>query len=365
MKKYYDLTDKIWRDLMVIPAPSHHEENRAEYIYDLLSSWGVKAEIDGAKNVILKIRGESEEAVVFAAHTDTVFPDTKPFEIKEDENNVYCPGCGDDTSSVSMLLAVIKYIIDNNKKPEKTVLFVFDSCEEGLGNLKGIKELMKNYGENVTEFYTFDGHYDKVASVSVGSHRYRVTVKTEGGHSYGAFGNKNAAHILAEGICKIYALNAPQENGKTTYNVGLISGGTSVNTIVQEASMLCEYRSVSHENLEYMKNKFEEIFDYMHSLGGDISVELVGERPCMKDVDTAKMRELTDFCIAVQKKHTGMEVIESSSSTDCNIPHSMGIPAVCVGTFMGGGTHTRQEWIEKKCMPVGFEITREIVEKYF
>lgn len=366
MKTYYDLTNKLWRELIIIPSPSHYEERRAQYICDTLLSWGLEAAyIDDAKNVILKIDGEKDEAVIFAAHTDTVFPDMEPMPFEEDDDNVYCPGCGDDTAEVAMLMSVIKYIIDRRIKPRETLLFVFNSCEEGLGNLKGIKAVMRSYGEMVNQFYTFDGQYDKVAPISVGSHRYKVTVRTEGGHSYGDFGNKNAAQILAKGINAIYDINAPQEGGKTTYNVGLISGGTSVNTIAQEVEMVCEYRSVSFENLEYMKKKFHEIFDYMRNLGAEVDVQIVGERPCMKDVDMDIMEKMTQLCISVQKKHSGCVVETVSSSTDCNIPHSMGIPAICVGAYKGGGVHTREEWVEKASIPKGFEIVKDIVLHYF
>lgn len=365
MDNYYALADKLWRELIIIPAPSHHEDKRAKYICDTLHSWGEKdAYIDEAKNVILKIDGQLSEAVVFAAHTDIVFPDTEPIPMTEDEKNIYAPGCGDDTASVAILMSVLKYITDSGKKPKNTLLFVFDSCEEGLGNLKGVRALMDKYGNSVREFYTFDGRYDKVGNVSVGSHRYRVTVKTEGGHSYAAFGHLNAANILAKGINAIYDIEVPKTGGKTTYNVGLISGGTSVNTIAQNAEMLCEYRSVSYENLEYMKKRFLDIFDYMRSLGATVEVELVGERPCMKNVDAEKMQKITEFCVDVQKKHSDCDVTLSSSSTDCNIPHSMGIPAIHAGVYMGGGAHTREEWVEKASIKKGVEIVKEIVEHY-
>ena len=365
MQQYYELTDSLWRELMIIPAPSHREERRAEYILDKLRSWGADAAyIDESKNTVLKIDGEIKETVVFAAHTDTVFPDMESMTFTEDEKNIYGPGCGDDAASVAMLMAAVKNILDSGRKPKQTMIFAFDSCEEGLGNLKGIKAVMNKYGKDVTRFYTFDGKYHRVANVSVGSHRYKVTVKTEGGHSYSAFGNKSAAHILAKGITAIYDIQLPIKGGKTTYNVGLISGGTSVNSIAQSAEMVCEYRSVSHENLEYMKSCFEEIFDYMRSLGAEVEIELVGERPCMKNVDEAAMREMTQLCIDIQKKHSGCEIELVSSSTDCNIPHSMGIPAVCVGTYMGDGTHTREEWVEKASIPKGAEIVKEVVEHY-
>ena len=330
MQKYYDLTNKLWRDLCVIPAPSHHEDKRVKYISDILLSWGINAEIDEAKNIIVKLQGKTPKTVVFEAHTDVVFPDTEALPLSEDESKVYCPGCGDDTAGVALLMGVLKYIKDNDIQPENTILIVFNSCEEGLGNLKGTK-----------------------------------AIKTEGGHSYAAFGNKNAAEILARGICKIYELKAPQEGGKTTYNVGSVSGGTSVNTIVQEAQMLCEYRSECYDNLEYMKKKFSEIFEYMRSLGGEVTVELVGERPCMKGVDEKAMREMTELGKEIQARHTGLEITELPSSTDCNIPHSMGVPALCMGTYLGGGAHTREEWVEKESLPKGFNIVKDIILHYF
>ena len=365
MQKYYDLTNKLWRDLCVIPAPSHHEDKRVKYISDILLSWGINAEIDEAKNIIVKLQGKTPKTVVFEAHTDVVFPDTEALPLSEDESKVYCPGCGDDTAGVALLMGVLKYIKDNDIQPENTILIVFNSCEEGLGNLKGTKAIMNKYGRDVIAFYTFDGIYTRVAPKSVGSHRYKVTVKTEGGHSYAAFGNKNAAEILARGICKIYELKAPQEGGKTTYNVGSVSGGTSVNTIVQEAQMLCEYRSECYDNLEYMKKKFSEIFEYMRSLGGEVIVELVGERPCMKGVDEKAMREMTELGKEIQARHTGLEITELPSSTDCNIPHSMGVPALCMGTYLGGGAHTREEWVEKESLPKGFNIVKDIILHYF
>ena len=365
MQKYYELTEKIWRDLCIIPSPSYHEEKRAEYIKNLLFSWGVDAEFDEVKNVIVKIDGKEKDTVVFAAHIDTVFYDLEVIPFHETEEKAYCPGCGDDAVSVAMLMAAIKYIKDSGKTPQNTILIAFDSCEEGVGSLKGIRTVMKKYGKDVIAFYTFDGTYDEVANVSVRERRYRVTVKAEGGHSYSDFGNKSAAEILSRGISRIYDIDAPQDKGKTTYNVGVISGGNAVNAIAAQAEMLCEYRSISRESLEYMQDRFFEIFEYMRALGGEVTVELIDDRPGIEGVDEKRQRELTDFCKTVQEKYSGIKPSECSASTDCNIPHSMGIPAVCVGTYMGGGIHSEEEWLEKKSIPIGFDITREVVMHYF
>ena len=135
-----------------------------------------------------------------------------------------------------------------------------NSCEEGLGNLKGSKQIMKDFEGRIKEFYTFDGKYPGLVDRCVGSHRYEVICETEGGHSYGAFGNNNAIAELAKLITKLYEVKVPvKENTKTTYNVGSIEGGTSVNTIAQQAKMLYEYRSDDAECVELMKNTFEKL----------------------------------------------------------------------------------------------------------
>ena len=175
-----------------------------------------------------------------------------------------------------------KFFKENNLKPEKGVLFVANSCEEGLGNLKGTRQIFKDFEGRIKQFVSYDSaSLSRVASECVGSHRYEVTVKTEGGHSYGRFGNKNAIAELSKIITKIYEIEVPcVEGSKTTYNVGGISGGTSVNTIAQEAKMLCEYRSTHAECLAVMKAKFEEIFESAKSEKVEVLVELIGERPC-------------------------------------------------------------------------------------
>ena len=364
MKQYQDLAEQILRELCVIPAPSHYEDQRAAYCAEKLRSFGfADVFVDEAKNVICEMQADSDKTVVFAAHTDVVFPDTEPLPMTEDDQNLYCPGGGDDTVCVAQLMSVMKWIKDTGMTPKYNTVFVLNSCEEGLGNLKGIRAVMERYGQAVIAFFTFDGQYNAVVDRSVGSHRYQVTVRTKGGHSFNDFGNENAARVLAMGIQMIYEIPLP-ERPKTTCNVGLISGGTSVNTIPQEASMLCEYRSESGENLGYMKEAFGKVFAAMGETA-QVEVELVGDRPGMQDVDADAQKALSDLCAGIQKKHGGMEPARNSGSTDCNIPHSMGIPAVCAGTYLGGGAHTREEWVEKASISVGVQIVADIMSTYF
>ena len=353
------------RELCSIPAPSHFEGERAKYCKAWLESVGARdVYIDDALNVVYPINCEgSKEITVFVAHTDTVFPDTEPMPYLDDGERICSPGVGDDTASLTVLLYAAKYFIENGIDAPHGVMFVCNSCEEGLGNLKGTRQLFKDYEGRIARFVSFDSGLSSIADRCVGSHRYEVEVRTEGGHSYGAFGKKNAIAELSRIINDIYSIDVPKvENSKTTYNVGIIGGGTSVNTIAQSASMLCEYRSDNEDCLTIMKERFEGIFENAKERGVFVSVRQVGNRPCMGKVDKAEIARLADLCGAIIEGATGQRVSRHSSSTDCNIPLSLGIPAICVGVYRGGGAHTREEWIEKASLPIGLEVGIKMID---
>lgn len=363
-------TKELIKQICLIPAPSHHEEKRAEYVKDWLRHIGVEnVYIDSALNVVCPINCDGRDDItVFMAHTDTVFPDmTEPMPYSEDEENIYSPGCGDDTACLAIMLMAVEYITQNKITPESGILFVANSCEEGLGNLKGVKQIMADFDGRVKELYTFDGQYTNLEKGCVGSHRYKITVKTEGGHSYGDFGNNNAIHVASELVCNLYSCNVPKEEGtKTTYNVGGITGGTSINTIAQECEFLYEYRSDSVKCLEIMKNFFEEEIKKARNKGtAEIQVEVIGIRPCADGVDEDRLSQMAERCVSVSEKYSGLSCEVGSGSTDCNIPQSMGIPAVCPGVYLGGGVHTREEWVQKSSIPIGMRIAFEIILDYF
>lgn len=356
-------------DLVAIPAPSHHEEQRAEFCKKWLEEQGAEGVyIDEALNVIYPINCEGrDDIVVFAAHTDTVFPDMEGFAVARDEKNFYAPGIGDDTMSLAIMMMVAKYVIQNKISPKCGVLVVGNSCEEGLGNLKGTKQLMKDYAGRVKKFYTFDGKYNNICCKCVGSHRYEVVCETKGGHSFGAFGNSNAIAELSRLISELYEVQVPQKaDTKTTYNVGLIEGGTSVNTIAQSAKMLYEYRSDDAECLAIMEKTFLDAIDRANARGkGKFTYKIVGIRPCGGDVDTEIHEEMIKRVIEICEGYSGIECRREKGSTDCNVPMSMGIPSVCPGIYFGGGAHTREEWVQIDSIPVGLRICFDIMMDYF
>lgn len=367
--KNKDLLFCTLRELCAIPAPSHHEEARAAYCKEWLEKAGAKnVLIDDALNVILQIGCEESDAItVFVAHTDTVFPDTEPMPYLDDGEKIYSPGVGDDTASLSVLLLCAKYFLENGLVPKTGVMFVCNSCEEGLGNLKGTRQIFRDFKGRISQFISFDSQLGCVADRCVGSHRYEVEVNTRGGHSFLAFGNRNAIAELGSIITEIYKTEVPKiGDSRTSYNVGIVSGGTSVNTIAQNAKMLCEYRSDHEECLAKMKTRFEEIFaDAGAREGVELSVRMIGERPCMGEVDLNAIDRLTDLYRKVVWDVSETEITRESSSTDCNIPLSLGIPALCVGVFKGEGWHTREEWIEKASLITGSEVGIQYVLSLF
>lgn len=353
--------------LAQIPAPSHHEERRAEFCLNWLKQQGAEsAYIDDALNVIYPV-GYTEEnpIMVFMAHSDVVFPDTTPLPLRMEDGKLFCPGVGDDTANVVALLMVAKYIAERKLYPKDCgLLLIVNSCEEGLGNLKGSRKIVETFGSRIREFVSFDGGVFTVVNEAVGSRRYRVEIDTEGGHSYGCFGNRNAIACLAELINTLYAVQVPAM-GKTTYNVGTVNGGTSVNTIAQHAEMLYEFRSDKRQALEIMEETFRSILSDFREKGMDFTVTLVGDRPCSGDVDERLEQILSERTANGVLRHFGREARYGVGSTDCNIPLSMGIPAVCVGCADGAGAHTREEYVLIDSLKPGLRLAFDLIMHHF
>ncbi len=368
MQKYVDEVYFLIKELCKIPSPSYFEDEKAKFCKNYFESVGFKgAYIDEAKNVVLEYNCEgSNELTVFVAHTDTVFPDKEPMPFYEKDGKAFCPGIGDNTAGLAALLVASKYLIENNLTPSNGFLFVCNSCEEGLGNLKGTRAFMERYSGRIKRLISFDSFkLNKINHNCVGSHRYKVKVETAGGHSFGAFGNENSIAKISEIISEIYKIEVPKfGDSVTTYNVGIISGGTSVNTIAQSAEILCEYRSDNVNCLKIMSEKFAQIFSSAQTDKVKVTVERVGDRPCADGVDESEQNLLVDTCAQIIKDITGREIILSPGSTDCNIPLSKGIPAITVGTYDGKGAHTREEYIEINSLFDGFRIAVEILKAY-
>lgn len=369
LEEHEQETLDLIKTLCGIPAPSGKEEKRAAFCKEwLLNAGATGVYIDSALNVIYPVGCEGKDDIVlFMAHTDTVFPDTEPMPFFSDGEYFYSPGVGDDTACLAVLLMIARYVAENSLKSKRGILFVANSCEEGLGNLMGTRQVMKDYDGRIKEFYTFDSQYTSYINRCVGSERYELTFKTEGGHSFNEFGNRNAIHAMSLFINKMYECKVPEiPDTKTTYNVGIVEGGTSVNTIAQSAKCLYEFRSDSAECLGIMRAYFEcEVEKLRESGAADIEVKTVGIRPCGNGYDEEKLREMGDKVKAISEKHSGLPCRADSGSTDCNIPLSLGIPAICVGSYIGAKWHTREEKLLISSIPIGLKIAAELILGYF
>ena len=362
-----DTLVKLLDTLCRIPSPSNHEELRAEFIRDWYEKEGCKgAYVDSALNVIYPYHCDGKnDLVAFSAHIDTVFPDTEPFEVIYDGDIMRCPGVGDNTSNLAIMMLLASWITNHGLVPKQGILFVASSGEEGLGNLKGVRQVMKDFEGRIAELVALDGSYNSLVNGAVGSLRYRVGVHTEGGHSYGKFGNLNAIQVLSSMIDTLYDYKVPAP-GKSTYNVGTITGGTSINTIAQYAEMRFEYRSDVRESLADMNRYFLSVIDAYRNMDKvEIELELLGERPCTGDVDAEKQGALENKALDIIEAYTGKRVKTESGSTDCNIPLSVGVPAVCFGGHMGVGAHTREEHLNVKDLHLGMTIVAAFMMTYF
>ena len=241
--------------------------------------------------------------------------------------------------------------------------FVILQARQGLGNLKGCKEIFNNYGDRIRRFYSFDGYMSQCTSIAVGSHRYRMQVQCPGGHSYLDFGKDNAIQIAAEIIHELYRITPPQQE-YTTYNVGRIEGGSTVNSIAQEVTLLYEYRSASEACLQVMKGELNRVVNEFRAKGKKINLEVLGVRPGCGDGDKTELKKWTSENAACIRQYYEGELDLGPYSTDANIPLSRNVLANTIGTVKGAGAHTRAEWVDLKNLPAGLGIVLSLMNRY-
>jgi acetylornithine deacetylase/succinyl-diaminopimelate desuccinylase-like protein len=342
-------------ELTEIPAPPFGEEVRARHYADMLRAAGADSVwIDEEGNVLGLRRGVSGERTVgIAGHLDTVFPEGTDVTVRVSGDTLFAPGVGDDTRGLVVVLEVLRALEEAGVETAADVLFIGTVGEEGLGDLRGMKHLFREGGPRIDAFIAVDGGGTRsITAQALGSIRYRATFRGEGGHSWGAFGTGNPAHALGRAI-RLFDEEADAftaEGARTSYNVGRIGGGTSVNSIPFEAWMEVDMRSESQERLLEINeifraamNRAVEEQNPVARRGAPLTVELerVGDRPSGEtDPDAPLLRR----AVAVTR-HMGEEPSIGRSSTDSNIPISLGIPALTIGRGgEGGNTHAPDEW---------------------
>lgn len=339
-----------------IAAPPFKEQRRAEEFQRRLVSFGYPdARIDGEGNVIAQLGSDaSGPTVMIAGHLDTVFPEETDVKTTRTGNRIDGPGIGDDCRGLAVVLTLAKVMKESNVTPTGRVLFVGNVGEEGPGNLRGVRHLLtKEFVGEVDYFISVDGAGEaSIVSRAVGSHRYTVSFAGPGGHSYGAFGMANPMHAMGRAIARIADLPVPTRP-RVTYSVGIVRGGTSVNTITPLAQMDVDMRSESAEALADIDQRIRAAVDSAVAAEkarwpdsrADITVkyDTIGIRPTGGQSDAALIVQ-TAMAAA---RAVGWSPRTSASSTDANLPISLGIPAITIdGGGRGGGAHGTEEWYE-------------------
>ena len=342
-------------ELTEIEAPPFKEEKKALEFSKRLEKIGIdKVWIDSIGNVLGLIKGfEGKRNVAIDGHLDTVFPEGTDVKVRIKNDTLFAPGIGDCTRCLSMLLTIAETITKSEIKTRDNILIIGTVGEEGLGDLRGVKYLFKNNKPKIDSWIAVDGGgLGRINTQGLGSYRYEVKFKGPGGHSWGAFGLANPHHALGDAISKfvekadVYTSKGP----KTSYNVGVISGGTSINSIPYESSMLIDIRSVRPENLDDMelilKKASEDALAKQNAMkrrGPDLELEInkIGNRPSGK-VDVKN--HLVQRAIAATNYMGGKPKL-TIGSTDSNVPIALGLPAITIGRGGDGGkNHSLDEW---------------------
>ncbi len=361
----YDRTVADIITLTEIPAPPFKEEARAKAYLAMLKAHGLSnVEMDAEGNVMGVRPGTATKGkgpfVVIAAHLDTVFPEGTDVKVRREGTRLMAPGIGDDTRSLATLLAYVRALEAAGIKTKRDILFVGNVGEEGPGDLRGARFLFNKgpYKGRISAFFSMDGSDpSRIVDKGVGSTRYRVTFKGPGGHSYGAFGIVNPMAAMARAVTDLYAVQTPKQP-KTTYSASVTGGGTSVNSIPNSVFMEFDMRSESAAELAKLDQTLVGILDKAvegenaarSTQDGKVSYEakVIGERPAGNTPQTADIVVLTAAAISA----LGFKPEHEDSSTDSNVPMSLGIPAVTIGAGgKGGRAHALDEWIDIEKAP--------------
>jgi acetylornithine deacetylase/succinyl-diaminopimelate desuccinylase-like protein len=325
-----------------VPAPPFKETARGQLLHAVFQELGLQnVRVDRAGNVLGERHGASARPrLVVAAHLDTVFPEGTDVKVRREGNTLRGPGIGDNCRGLAVLVAVVRSLKGAGVQTPGSITFVANVGEEGLGDLRGMKTLFnETLKGQVDRFVSIDGPGLHVTHIAVGSHRYRMTFKGPGGHSFGAFGLPNPANALGRAVAKIAEIQVPNQP-RTTFNVGRIGGGTSVNAIPAEAWMEVDMRSSDPSTLSALDARIQAAVDAgvaeenrRWKASGKITVtrELVGDRPAGSVATNAPIIQTVQ---AAARAVLGTPVPFSEGSTDANLPMSLNIPAVAIG---GGG----------------------------
>lgn len=362
LDSFHDNLDDILALTMAIqqiPAPTFAEAERAAFVQARLAALGLhdvsRDEID---NVYGRIPGQNPSQtrpVIVSAHTDTVFPADTDLTLRQNGRLLYGPGIGDNSAGVAGLLTLAEVLTHLNLRPQADIWLVANVGEEGMGNLRGMKLVCERFGRDARYIVIEGGLFGQISHRAIGVRRFQIRAETAGGHSWGSFGKPSAIHQLGHLIAAIDRLSVPQQP-KTTYNVGVIEGGRSVNTIAPSASMLLDLRSEDPDALARLVAQVTTLVE-QHSIPGrngraalTFTMEVTGDRPAGY---ISRSAPLVAWAEAALRQSGWQKPIFVTSSTDANIPLSLGAEAICLGLTESGNAHRTDEYLNPDWLPQG------------
>ena len=347
-KSTEDLVRKL-TEVCQIPAPTFHEGSRAAFVADRMRQLGLAdVRTDALHNVTGRLRlGEPRPRLLVVAHLDTVFPAETDVTVQRLNGRLHAPGVGDNAASMGCMLHVASQLSSLALPGE--VIFAASVGEEGNGNLRGMRELMQRYGQQIDGVIAVDGRLGGVVTQAVGSRRYQIQVRGPGGHSWGDFGRPSAVHELARIVSRLSDVTPPKQP-RTTFNVGILRGGNSVNSIAAEASAEVDLRSIDPQALDKLDREFHQgLAEIEVPADVHLDVEEIGARPVGVTPQDNWLAQAAARALRAVDQQPAM----ISSSTDANIPMAAGLPAVGFGVYRGTGAHTLKERLEIASLATG------------
>ena len=334
-----------------VPAPTNDEAARAQVVSDCLTRLGHSdVRIDEISDVVGRLPGrDSSKALLLAAHIDTVFPIETEINVSRTGDVLAAPGIGDNSLSVAAVAMVGKALEQLGRELPVDVYVTGNVGEEGLGDLRGMRAVIDQL-PMLGGVIAVEGHsLGRITHKAVGSRRLRITVNGPGGHSWGDAGRPSAIHALARLVARLDEIELIRDP-KTTLNVGLFEGGISVNTIAPDATIVIDMRSTSPESLHRLIRRVEEEIAHVETTELSVAIETVGDRPAG---EVSRSRGMVPIGIDVLRA-LGIDATCDASSTDANIPISLGIPAMCIGLTTGGNVHRVDEFVRLRPLATGF-----------
>jgi acetylornithine deacetylase/succinyl-diaminopimelate desuccinylase-like protein len=356
------LTDQQVR-LTEIPAPEFDEASRGDALKELFAASGFQVRTDKAGNVIAERAGsDSKSVILLAAHLDTVFPAGTDVRVKRSGGRLLAPGIADNGVGLASLVGLARALAESRVRTTKTIVLAGDVGEEGEGNLRGMRALTDAYGSRLAAVIAVDGpSTEHITTQGIASRRFEVSVTGPGGHSWSDFGDPNPITAVSRGIVKFSAMHVPEEP-RSSFNFGAIEGGTSVNSIPSSVKVKVDLRSEDEAELDRLETALRDAMQAgvkeeasaTRSAGEalQVNVRSLGTRPAGKLPDDSPLLAT----IRNVDRYLGNRSRLERSSTDANIPLSMGIPAVALGGGgRGGGSHTLDEWYDPSGRELGLK----------